>query len=201
MSESTETPVATPNPLYVALAAIQQTVESVTKDSTNPHFKSNYASIETVLDLLLPLYRTHGLLLIQAPTEPKQHGGTFTIGLITTIIHVASGNSVSSTAIAPLQKDDPQGVGSAITYLRRYSLVAFHGLRQEDDDGNAASGTKGKLDREPKAAPPKPQQVAEALGAGNQTERPARQQRKPEEQAAAETPQNKPTGKLWGGRK
>lgn len=119
--------------LAAALVKAQAEVENATKDSRNPHFKSGYASLASVIDTTKPVLSKYGLAVVQMPG--------FSDGLATLdcrLVH-ESGEWIEGTAGAPLQKNDPQGVGSALTYLRRYSLAALTGITQEDDDGNAAS--------------------------------------------------------------
>jgi hypothetical protein len=119
--------------LAAALVKAQAEVENATKDSRNPHFKSGYASLASVIDTTKPVLSKYGLAVVQMPG--------FADGLATLdcrLVH-ESGEWIEGTAGAPLQKNDPQGVGSALTYLRRYSLAALTGITQEDDDGNAAS--------------------------------------------------------------
>lgn len=80
-----------------------------------------------------------GIVFLQTPS-PSEDG---TLALTTRLIH-ESGEWIEDTATCPLPKRDPQGFGSAMTYLRRYSLAAITGLYQDDDDGNAASGVGEK---------------------------------------------------------
>jgi hypothetical protein len=119
--------------LAAALVKAQAEVQNATKDSKNPHFKSSYASLASVLDTTKPVLAKYGLAVVQMPGFAD---GCATLDCV--IVH-ESGEWMGGTAGAPLQKNDPQGVGSALTYLRRYSLAALAGITQEDDDGNAAS--------------------------------------------------------------
>jgi hypothetical protein len=122
--------------LAVALLAAQKAITFASKDASNPFFKSKYADLPTVIDAVKPALNDAGIVFIQSAT-PSDSG---TLSLVTRLIH-ESGEWIEDTAIAPLQKNDPQGYGSAITYLRRYSLAAITGLYQDDDDGQAASHT------------------------------------------------------------
>jgi hypothetical protein len=117
-----------------ALVASQEEIKFAIKDSTNPHFKSRYADLGSVIDSVKKSLNDNGIAFIQTPTE-SQSG---TLALTTRLIH-NSGEWIEDTAICPLQKNDPQGYGSALTYMRRYSLASITGLYQDDDDGNAAS--------------------------------------------------------------
>lgn len=116
-----------------AIAAVQREVGAVTKGSTNPHFGNTYADLNTFLHALSGPLETHGLTMMQGPGMAD---GWVTVD--TLLVHT-SGEWIASVAGAPAPKSDPQGAGSAITYLRRYSLAALFALPQEDDDGNAAS--------------------------------------------------------------
>lgn len=117
-----------------ALLKAQKQISFAAKEANNPHFKSKYADLPTVIEAVKPALNEHGIVFVQAP-EPAQPGF---LALTTRLIH-ESGEWIESTAVTPLPKQDPQGYGSAITYLRRYSLAAAVGLYQDDDDGNAAS--------------------------------------------------------------
>ena len=133
--------------LAAALVKAQAEVQNATKDSKNPHFGSTFASLISVLDAVKPVYAKHGLAIVQLPGMEDGHATVDTM-----LVH-ESGEWITGTSGAPLQKNDPQGVGSAITYLRRYSLASLAGIGQEDDDGNAASGDRPAARAPEKAAP------------------------------------------------
>lgn len=122
--------------LAEAMASAQGEVENAKKNATNPHFKSSYADLAEVLNTVRPVLSRHGLSVMQFPSYGE--------GLVhvETIVAHKSGEWMSEKCSAPAQKQDPQGVGSAISYLRRYSLAAVCGLAQEDDDANASSKPK-----------------------------------------------------------
>jgi len=122
--------------LATALAKAQGEIENASKGSVNPHFKSKYADLAEVLNTLRPVFSKHGLSLSQFPSF---EGG---IASVETILMHSSGEWLSSVASAPVSKQDAQGVGSATTYLRRYSLAAVAGIAQEDDDANSSIGGK-----------------------------------------------------------
>lgn len=119
--------------LAAALAKAQAEIENASKSSVNPHFKSKYADLAEVLNTVRPVFAKHGIAVIQAPSFDSG------VAHVETMITHSSGEWLSNTCSAPVGKQDAQGVGSAITYLRRYSLAAFAGIAQEDDDGNSAS--------------------------------------------------------------
>ena len=121
--------------VIAAIAQVQAEVGSVTKNAQNPHFRNNYTDLNGFLHALAGPLERAGLTLIQGPGMRE---GWVTVD--TLLAHVESGEWVKSEAGSPMPKADPQGAGSAITYLRRYSLAALFSLPQEDDDGNAGSG-------------------------------------------------------------
>jgi hypothetical protein len=118
-----------------SLLQAQKAIRFAVKDATNGHLKNKYADLSSVIDAVKGPLNDAGIIFIQSPA-PSDDGK---LHLTTRLIH-ESGEWIESTAVTPLQKADPQGVGSAITYMRRYSLAAITGLYQDDDDGNAASG-------------------------------------------------------------
>jgi hypothetical protein len=102
--------------LAAALAKAQAEIENASKSSVNPHFKSKYADLAEVLNTVRPVFAKHGIAVIQAPS--------FDAGVahVETMLTHSSGEWLSNTCSAPVSKQDAQGVGSAITYPRRYSL-------------------------------------------------------------------------------
>lgn len=121
------------NEIATALAIAQGEIENAVKNSNNPHFRSKYADLAEILNTVRPVFAKHGIAVVQSPSYADG-----IVSVTTTMMH-KSGQYMTDTCYAPATKLDPQGVGSAITYLRRYSLAAFAGIAQEDDDGNAAS--------------------------------------------------------------
>lgn len=118
--------------LSAALAKAQAEIENASKSSVNPHFKSKYADLAEVLNTVRPVMSRNGIAIIQMPSFDAG------IASVETLMTHASGEWISNICSAPVSKNDAQGVGSATTYLRRYSLAAFAGIAQEDDDGNLA---------------------------------------------------------------
>lgn len=119
--------------ISAALGQFQAKTHGVKRDSENPFHKSRYASLEAVIETAKPALKECGLVFMQAPGL-AEHG---TMAVSTLIMHPASGEWIRSTASTPLAKQDPQGVGSAITYLCRYALMASLGLPALDDDAEA----------------------------------------------------------------
>jgi hypothetical protein len=106
------------------------------KDATNPHFKSKYATLASVREAVTPSLTKHGLSVVQL-FEPHGFEG---VCIITVLMH-SSGEWIQSKLVLPVAKKDPQGMGSAISYGRRYQLAAICGIAtDDDDDANAAAG-------------------------------------------------------------
>ena len=128
-----------PDSLAAALAALQAQLPRVTKDATNPHFKSKYATLDAITAALFPIMAKLGLSFIAKPTYwcPPDEKPRFALHY--TLWHVSGDNE---TGWYPLpETGNPQQAGSAITYARRYALCAVTGLApDDDDDGNEASG-------------------------------------------------------------
>jgi hypothetical protein len=122
------------NELATALAKAQAKIEGATKDKTNPHFRSSYADLASVWDACRSALTSNGLSVSQ--TAGASEDGRVRV---TTILMHSSGQWLCDDLVMKPVKDDPQGVGSCITYARRYALAAIVGVAPEDDDGNAAS--------------------------------------------------------------
>lgn len=104
------------------------------KNATNPAFKSKYANLEELLNVTRPILAAAGFTLHQEPISDEGR-----IGVHTWLLHTSGERIDFDGFTVPLDKQNAQGAGSAITYCRRYALAAIFGLAQEDDDGNAAS--------------------------------------------------------------
>lgn len=103
------------------------------KKADNPHFKSKFVALDGVIDAVADALRAEGIAIMQQ-TDITDHGGTI---LISRLIHESGEWVAGRYPIHPV-KSDPQGEGSALTYARRYALMALVGIAPEDDDGNAA---------------------------------------------------------------
>jgi len=123
--------------LAAALAKAQAKIQPAVKDKVNPAFRSHYATLEAIVEACREPLAANGLSIVQMPTDdPSNCDRT---ALTTMLLH-SSGEYISQTVSVRLTKQDAQGLGSAMTYLRRYALAAFVGVTStEDDDGNAAS--------------------------------------------------------------
>ena len=139
-----------------AFVEAQKSMGDVIKTKRNDHFKSKYAELADVIDAVQGALNANGFTIIQ-PVSSEQGGA---VVRITTMLMHKSGQWVRSTLAMRPVKPDPQGVGSAITYGRRYGLMAMTGVAPEDDDGNAASGRDGRS--LPMQTPPAPNAAATA---------------------------------------
>jgi len=143
-----------------ALSEFQISVGKVTKDATNPFFRSKYASLENVIDTALVPLNANKLSFAQFPDGD---------GLYTLVMH-ESGEWIGAHASLELKGHTPQDQGSAITYMRRYALSAALGLATEDDDdGNAASKPVAKPLEKPWSKTPA-ERKAEITGGDNDIE-------------------------------
>lgn len=104
------------------------------KSSTNPHFKSRYADLSSCIEAVIDALNANGIALMQR-VSPSENGV-----IVETVFVHESGEMINCGQLhVPAVKQDAQGYGSALTYARRYSLMAACGIAPEDDDGNAAS--------------------------------------------------------------
>ena len=122
--------------LAAALNKAQAEMSGAKKSAKNPFFKSNYANLEEVINCVKEPFANNGLSFVQFPISGEGLAG------VETIIMHESGEFISGEFLLKCSKNDPQGMGSAITYARRYGLQSACGIPSEDDDGNAASAKK-----------------------------------------------------------
>lgn len=122
--------------LAAALAKAQGDIRNAAKDRENPHFKSSYATLASVWDACREPLSKNGLAVIQRVNVTGE--GV----LLTTMLVHSSNEFIRDRLLMPIAQRTAQGVGSAITYARRYALAAIVGVapEDEDDDGNTASG-------------------------------------------------------------
>lgn len=135
--------------LVAALAKAQGEMEAAAKANINPHFKSKYADLASVWDACRGPLSKNGLAVLQPVSAD---GASVTV---TTILAHSSGEWISESLTMTAQQNTPQGVGSAITYGRRYGLSSMVGIAPDDDDGNAASArpTNGHREMENELPP------------------------------------------------
>lgn len=146
--------------LAKALLCFQTEVENISKEAINPFHKSKYASLTNILDGINQTLNHAGLVVMQSPS-----GDGECVKLTTTVIHAATGEFMESDfSMVPVKKD-PQGVGSCLTYMRRYALSSILKLNvDDDDDGNAASNTNGNYKKQAYTPPrtiEKPKRMAD----------------------------------------
>ena len=134
-------------------------LRNVAKNAVNPHFRNRYASLDAILDDVRPILAAHNLGISQ---EPLFEDGK--AGVVTRIIH-ESGESRESTLLLPIKDQTAQGVGSALTYAKRYAISSILGITADDDDD-------GELASKPAVAKPiikaeapkaKPEKAKEAI--------------------------------------
>lgn len=120
--------------IATALVKAQKAFAPALKDSNNPFFKTKYADLSTCVKAVIDALNDNGIALVQN-CHPCDDGVS-----VETIFYHESGELINCGILhVPAAKNDPQGYGSALTYARRYSLMAACGIAPEDDDGNAAS--------------------------------------------------------------
>lgn len=122
-----------------AFVKAQSEFGSALKTSTNPHFKSRYADLAACVEAVIDALNNNKIALIQ-----KTHECESGVSVETIFLHESGEELRSGKLWLPASKQDAQGYGSALTYARRYSLMAACGIAPEDDDGNAASKTIAK---------------------------------------------------------
>jgi hypothetical protein len=133
-----------------ALVKAQKEFGPALKSSTNPHFRSKYADLSACIEAVIDALNNNGIYLMQL-TEEHQGG----VKVSTVFIHESGEQMSGGSLFMPATKQDAQGFGSALSYARRYSLMAACGIAPEDDDGNQA--TKSAPVAQQIKATPKPQ--------------------------------------------
>lgn len=129
--------LTTKSMIYKKLLEFQKLGISIKKSSTNPHFRSNYANLNEVLDKVKEPLNGLGVLIFQ--THQNDEGEYSEPGL-KTVLYDTEDDSFVEGFLPYVQQENAQKLGANITYNRRYSLVTMLGLEDEDDDGNKASG-------------------------------------------------------------
>lgn len=125
--------------MYKDYRKLQQSIGGIQKNGTNPHFKNTYVELNTALDVINEkLEENNFICFVQTPItiDGKNY-------LNTKLIHTSE-QFIESNLELIVTKNDPQMLGSSLTYARRYSLLTMLGLKAEDDDGNLASGKAEK---------------------------------------------------------
>ena len=113
------------------LLAVKEAIGTLTKNSKNPFFKSQYLDLNAILLEVDPLCQEHGIILLQPLGE----------GFVNTIlVNAEDGTTIVESSIEiPTSITDPQKIGACITYFRRYTLKSLFGIAEQDDDGTLAS--------------------------------------------------------------
>jgi hypothetical protein len=125
------------NNVCAALVKAQQSFGPALKDKTNPAFRSKYADLGACIEAVIDALNSNGIALVQ-----KLHPNEGGVAIETMFVHESGEVFSAGLLTVPAVKQDPQGYGSALTYARRYSLMAACGIAPEDDDGNAAVKAK-----------------------------------------------------------
>lgn len=120
-----------------ALAKAHAEISSIERDGKNPHFKSRYATLDMILESVRPVLAKNGLIIVQGSDDSTEDHKYIIVK--SAVIH-ASGQWIETSVQVPVTKSDAHGLGSALTYGRRYSLGALLAIstQEGDDDGNAA---------------------------------------------------------------
>jgi len=126
--------------IATALVKAQKAFGPALKTATNPHFKSRYADLAACVEAVIGGLNDNGIALIQ-----KCYDCTDGVMVETMFVHESGEMLECGILHVPAAKHDPQGYGSALTYARRYSLMAACGIAPEDDDGNAGSKPAAKV--------------------------------------------------------
>jgi hypothetical protein len=125
-----------------AFVRAQKAFGPALKSATNPHFRSRYADLSACIEAVIDALNDNGIALLQRTYECNDG-----VMVETVFVH-ESGEVIEGGMLhVPATKQDAQGYGSALTYARRYSLLAATGMAPEDDDGNAASKPKSTVDQ------------------------------------------------------
>ncbi len=143
--------------LAKALSKAQADMSGAKKSSNNPFFKSKYADLKEVIECVKEPFADNGLSFAQFPISNDGFAG------VETVIMHSSGEWISNEYMLKVSKNDPQGIGSAITYARRYALQAACGVPSEDDDGESAMGRSPKPKKAPEPKPEPKQTKTEAI--------------------------------------
>lgn len=135
--------------LFPAMLAAQKAMGKLVKDSKNDFYKSTFASLEQVIDVIKPTFLENGILITQGSMESEKG-----ISVITRLVHAASEQWMETYFPIPLNKLDSQSAGSASSFGRRYALKAIACLAEVDDDGNGASDPEPRDDRSEESMKP-----------------------------------------------
>lgn len=124
--------------LASALAKAQGEIKAASKDAANPFFKSHYSTLASIIDVIRKPFADNGIAFMQMARTAE---GGVEVETVFVVKAEAGDEFVSEVIFLPVAKADAQGIGSAITYAKRYALQAMAGVPSEDDDGNAAAAS------------------------------------------------------------
>lgn len=116
---------------------VQQEIGKLSKNSSNPFFKSQYLDLNDLIEQVKPILNSNGLILLQPITEGN---------VISQIVDAENGNVITESSLALPNESNPQKMGSCITYFRRYTLKSLLAIAETDDDGNLAAKPKEPID-------------------------------------------------------
>jgi hypothetical protein len=146
-----------------ALVRAQRGFAPALKTSTNPHFRSKYVDLAGCVEAVVDALNAAGIALVQRTSEDSTG-----VTVETVFVHESGEMLECGKLHVPASKQDPQGYGSALTYARRYSLMAACGIAPEDDDGNAASKVKVSATKTDLVTPHRMNVVADVAAAINE---------------------------------
>ena len=154
--------------LATALSKAQGIIQNPNKDAANPFFKSKYADLADVLNVVRPAFSSVGLSVVQMPVNAEGN-----VGVVTRLMH-SSGQWIEGAIDIPIQgKNIAQDAGSTITYLRRYALAAVAGVFQEDNDANLGKNNTAPVQNIQASIKPDKIKVIEDLIAKTDTDKAA----------------------------
>ena len=125
-----------------AILKFQNECPKVTKDASNPFFKSKYADLTAIWETIQPILAKNGLIVVQPVVDNCVE---------TTVYHLSGEFITSKMPIVAKEAIRQQAMGSAVTYARRYALQSILSVVAEDDDGNVAAGNKAVVREQPRA--------------------------------------------------
>lgn len=150
-----------------ALMEAQKKFDPILKDTNNPFYKSKYATLDQVISATRPHLQEAGLVIIQRNIRREQEAG-----ISTRLVHLASGEQLTSEITAPPATQTIQNIAGVLTYARRYEYLTILGLAPEDDDGNAASGKSSSESEQTQQRRPSHVQTGQWNPAGQQQKTP-----------------------------
>ena len=144
--------------LMKAFVKAQAELKNPAMDSTDPHFKSKFASLKAVREAVYPVFNKHGLAIVHKGVQADTG-----LAINTVVIHESGEDMDCGTLFIPVRNDNPQSYCSAMTYARRYTLQGVAGVVGDpDDDGSGAAQTEGKAKAEAKGKKPTEKKLTKA---------------------------------------